>query len=53
MNQKEHLKTKNEVEIYQVSNKKNECYIDSFLIYEMNMNKILEFWYSKNVSKIE
>ncbi len=53
MNQKEHLKTKNEVEIYQVSNKKNECYIDNFLIYEMNMNKILEFWYSKNVSKIE
>ena len=53
MSKNEELKDKDIIEIYEVSNKKNECYVNNFLIYEVHMDKVLKFWYSKDENKIE
>ena len=47
---------KNDDEVYQVYkmiNKSNRSYVSNFIIYEFNMDKIMEFWYSKDKENIE
>ena len=38
---------------YYVMDRKQNCYIKNFKIIEYNMDKIMEFWYSKNEKEIE
>lgn len=40
-------------EEYYVMNKKGKMYIKNLTIYEFNMDKIMEFWYSKDEEQIE
>lgn len=53
MSKNEELKNREIIDIYRVSNNKNECYVENFLIYEINMDKVLKFWYSRDEKKIE
>lgn len=39
--------------IYEVRDKEGEKYIEHFTIIEYNMDKIMEFWYTKNKKEIE
>ena len=44
---------KEEVKVYEMQNESGEKYVDNFLLYEFNMDKLMEFWYSKEEKKIE
>lgn len=41
------------VEIYEMQTKKGRKYVNNFILFEFNMDKIKEFWYSKDKEKIE
>ena len=47
LTQKEYLR------IYKVMDKAENTYINNFLIYEFNMDKYVNLWYTKNQEKIE
>lgn len=41
------------VEVYEMKNERGESYVENFPLYEINMDKIMEFWYSKEEEKIK
>lgn len=41
------------VEVYEMQSDKGRKYVKNFTLYEFNMDKIKEFWYSKDKEKIE
>ncbi len=46
-------KEQNILETYKIQNEEQKEYVKNFVIYEMNMDKVMEFWYSKDKEKIE
>lgn len=46
-------KTKEVMTEYKVMDKRGKCYIENFKIMEYNMDRVKEFWYSKDREKIE
>ena len=42
-----------EIKVYEMQNDRGKKYVDNFLLYEFNMDRIMQFWYSKEEKKIE
>ena len=48
-----HLKDKEALRIYYVQDKTTKKYVENFIIYEINMEKYMSFWYTRDVQAIE
>ena len=48
-----HLKDKEALRIYYVQDKTSKKYVENFIIYEINMEKYMSFWYTRDVQAIE
>lgn len=41
------------INIYKVMNENQECYVDNFLIYNLNMEYYMKLWYNKNIKQVK
>ena len=48
-----HLKDREALRIYYVQDKTSKKYVENFIIYEINMEKYMSFWYTRDVQAIE
>lgn len=47
------LEDSEEKRVYYVQDQSNKKYVENFTIYEINMEKYINYWYTKNEEKIE